>query len=73
MPSGTAVLTGNTGPGGTVTALNLGDVSSINFDFRHSMVSVVYGDPDKTFHLAWTGVTAVTFSIAGSVTTVTVS
>lgn len=73
MLSGAAVLTGNTGPGGTVTALNLGDVSSINFDFRNTMISVVYGNPDKTFHLSYTGVTAVSFVIAGNLTTVTVS
>jgi hypothetical protein len=69
----TATLTGNTGPGGTVTGLLLGDVSSIKFDFRAGMISVIYGDVDKEFNLSYTGVTTVTFSISGVSTTVTVS
>jgi len=73
MPSGVSTLTGNTGPGATVTALRLSDVSNINFNFRGSMIHVTYGQPDKTFDLSWTGITTVTFSISSGVPTVTIS
>lgn len=72
MASATAVLTGNTGPGGTVTALTLDDVKDIDFDFEHNMISVTYTN-GKIFKLSWTGVTTVTFSISGGNATVTVS
>ena len=68
-----AILTGNTGPGATVTALNLSNVSSIDFDFRGSMIRVVHGTPDKVFDLAWTDVTGVVFSIVSGVATVTIT
>jgi len=73
MPNGVAILTGQTGPGATVTALQLSNVSEMNFDFRHSILKVVHGVPDKTFELSLTGVTGVVDSIASGVHTVTVT
>jgi len=73
MPNGVAILTGQTGPGATVTALQLNDVHSMNFDFEKLMLKVNYGTPSKTFELSLTGVTTVSDSITSGVHTVTVS
>lgn len=72
MASATAVLTGNTGPGGTVTALTLEDVTSIDFQFKHNMISLTYNE-GKIFKLSWTSIATVTFSISGGNATVTIS
>jgi hypothetical protein len=68
-----AILTGQTGPGATVTALRLEGVSNIQFDFANSGIFVTYGNQNKIFKLAWTGVTGTTFSISGGVATITVT
>lgn len=68
-----AILTGKTGPGATVTAMTLTDVKGVEFDFEHSMINVKHGSPERTFHLAWTGVTGVTFAVVDGVATVTVT
>lgn len=72
MANATATVTGNTGPGGTVTALVLSNVESIEFDFQHSMINFLYNS-GKTFKLAWTSIATVTFSISGGNATVTIS
>lgn len=65
-----AIVTGNTGPGATVTELELKPLESIVFDLDKSMVNINYAG--KTFNLAYTGVATVEFSISGGDTTVTI-
>lgn len=71
--SALATVTGHTGPGGSVTALVLNPVHSIEFNFEDNMVYVEYGTPSKRFPMSYQGVGTVTFSISGGVTTITVS
>ena len=74
MASGTATVTGQTGPGATVTSLVLNQVRNILFDFENNMVHIYHlNEAGKTFKLSYQGIATVTFSISGSVTTVTIS
>lgn len=71
--SARAVMTGNTGPGATVTALALENVTDFEFDIVDNMIYVTYGAPAQRFAMSYQGVATVTVSISGGVTTFTVS
>ena len=73
MLSGRAVLTGDTGPGGTVTALALENMTDFEFDLRANMLYVMYGSPTKRFPMSLDGVTTITCVISAGVMTLTVS
>lgn len=72
MANATATVTGKTGPGGTVTGLVLADVEDIDFDFLKNMIHITHSN-GKIFHLSWSGIATVTFSISGGNATVTIS
>jgi hypothetical protein len=74
MPN-SVTITGNLGPGNTVTALVFSDVTSVNFDFVARTVAITdkaTGTP-KTVYFEYANIATVTFSISGANTTVTIS
>lgn len=73
MLSGRAVVTGDTGPGASVTSLALERVSKYEFDLEHNMVYIFYGSPTKRFPMSLEGVTTITSVISNGINTLTIS
>lgn len=56
-------ITGQTGPGKTVTSLAVTDVSNINFDFAGGVVKVVQRNPvPKTIEVEYSNLATVTIT-----------
>jgi hypothetical protein len=65
------VVTGNLGPGRSVTSMRLENVSSLTLDFDRGIIAIETGIRRHEF--AYTGVTGIATSISNGVTTVTIT
>jgi hypothetical protein len=65
-------LTGKTGPASSVSAISLPGITAINFQIARGVVSVTYGN-GQIFDMEYTGLTTVTDSISGTVSTFVMS
>lgn len=75
MPDNITV-TGQTGPGLTVTSLVFNNIRELNFQIARSVLEIVYDDPvgnTKTTHFDLYTIVTVTYTISTHVATVTVS
>jgi hypothetical protein len=59
----TATLTGNHGPGLTMTAKVFNNITKIEFDLVNNLVDIEYSQPVRNIRMALTGVTTVTDTI----------
>ena len=73
ITTASATVTGDTGPGGSVTSLVLSQMTDFEFDLAHNMIYIMYGTPTKRFPLSLEGVGTVTVTISGSSLTLTIS
>ena len=68
MPiTGTATVTGKTGPDQALTAAVLASVKGIDFQFDRNVVGIRYGDPEKTIYVELANIATVTFTIVTGV------